>query len=224
MKPKLLYVILIAVIGIVITVASVNVVLAASLTGGATNPSSSFYDKNGYYAIKFYTATQGTIKYITVQFPSGTIMPNAAVISINGIGDGTATKLYSGQSTPKVIYTITNPVNVPSGTAISLLIIKVRNAPTPGSASLSVTTNDTSGNVIDGPTSITFGLNDISQGPFTLDSTNDRIGINNASPSHTLDVGGDIGISGNITSTASSGKTLKITPPTNGAICIGAGC
>ncbi|MGB6462951.1 MAG: hypothetical protein WBF38_01835, partial [Nitrosotalea sp.] len=96
------------------------------------------------------------------------------------------------------------------------------NAPTPGSTSLSVTTNDTSGIAIDGPTSITFGLGSISQGPFTLDNINNRVGINNTSPAYTLDVGGNIGLSGSII--GESTNTLKMTPANGQGICIGYGC
>ncbi|MGB6464043.1 MAG: hypothetical protein WBF38_07455, partial [Nitrosotalea sp.] len=98
------------------------------------------------------------------------------------------------------------------------------NAPTPGSTSLSVTTNDTSGIAIDGPTSITFGLGSISQGPFTLDNINNRVGINKVNPQQSLDVVGNVQLTGNLISNATSGSTLKITPATNGAICIGTGC
>ncbi|MGB6463677.1 MAG: hypothetical protein WBF38_05585 [Nitrosotalea sp.] len=224
MKPKLLYAILIGVAGIVVTVASVNVVLAASLTVTGAQPSTGFAGTTANYVVQFTTATPGTIGKVVMVFPSGTVLPQGKVAIASGLGPGTSAVNGSGGTTPTLTYTVDSPASIPAGTRIGLLLQKFANAPTPGSTSLSVTTNDTSGIAIDGPTSITFGLGSISQGPFTLDNINNRVGINKVNPQQSLDVVGNVQLTGNLISNATSGSTLNIIPATNGAICIGTGC
>jgi hypothetical protein len=52
-----------------------------------------------------------------------------------------------------VIYTVTTPVSVPSGTAISIELNSIVNPTTSGPYNITVTTRDGAGNIINGPTS-----------------------------------------------------------------------
>ena len=73
-----------------------------------------------------------------------------------------------------------------------------------------------------GPGKLTFV--DRTAGPLirmVVDSTG-KVGIGNNSPAQILDVGGNIGLTGNIVGEGST--TFKIIPPSGQDICIGTGC
>ncbi|MGC1708266.1 MAG: hypothetical protein WA799_00480, partial [Nitrosotalea sp.] len=133
MKPKLLHVILIALAGIAITVASVNVVLAAPLTVTGAQPSTGFAGATANYVVQFTTATTGTIGKVVMGFPSGTVLPQGKVAIASGLGPGTSAVNDSGDTAPTLTYTVDNPVSVQAGTRIGLLLQKFANSPTPGS-------------------------------------------------------------------------------------------
>ncbi|MGI0026559.1 MAG: hypothetical protein ACREAD_01785 [Nitrosopumilaceae archaeon] len=211
-KTKLLYVILIGTAGIAITAASVNVVLAASITVSAAQPSSNFPNRAANYVVGFTTVTTGVIGKIIMIFPAGTTFPSGQVAIIQGVGVGTSSVVGSGGATPTLTYTITNPVQINSGTKIGILLQKFKNGPASGT--VSIETQTSLGVNIDGPSTTLLGLGDNSLGTTVIvDDTSHFVGIgNNLTPQRTLDVGGNIGLSGNIV------------PNNNNPICIGTGC
>lgn len=203
---------LLIIVGLIVTAAVIvsNPALAASLTFPIANPSNPFLGKPAQYAIKFITATAGTIKTIDIKFPSGTVFGSTVeVVDVAGIGLGTTTFTDSGGTAPTVTYTVINPVSIPLGTKIFLFIVKVQNTSIEGNTLLTVTTKNTSGGIIDGPTDHSFYLG---TPPMYIDSTNLRVGIGTLTPTEKLEVNGNIKLTG----------TKKILG--DGDICIGSGC
>lgn len=182
---KIFYLVLFAAIG----VASINVAYAASLTGVYSSPSSTIANRGSQFAIQFTTATTGTISSIELAFPEGTNFSVTDVFEVQNIGAGTLSSVGS-----TLIYTVSSPTSVPAGTEISLFLVKVRNSPTAGSTSLSITTKDGT-DVIDGPTPASFGLISV-----VTASANGNFGIGTTSPVQKLDVIGNIRLTGNIVS------------------------
>jgi len=133
-------------------------VMAASLTGVRTQPTNNIVTINASYEVLFTTATTGTIKNITMAFPAGYSLLSAILIERNGIGAGSLSA--SGTT---LTYTVAPPsvVRVPAGTAIRLEVANITQPNTAGSHSITITTKDTRGNMIDGPTASTTSLTQI---------------------------------------------------------------
>ena len=98
-------------------------------------PSNNIVNTKTTYDIIFTTATTGTINEIHVTFPS-IIQPPTTLIERVGIGPGILT--VKGQ---EMVYAVSSPVNIPSGTTIRLEVGNIQNVNTPGNAySVSVIT------------------------------------------------------------------------------------
>ena len=98
------------------------------------------------HTIDFTTATTGLIASVDITFPAGFDISNVAVGAVTGIGAGVVAA--TGQV---VTYIVIAPVNVPAGTAITIELIGVVNAPV-GNYTVTVATIDAIGTGIDGPT------------------------------------------------------------------------
>jgi len=129
----------------------VKPVMAATLTGISIVPTNNIVNTKATYDIFFKTATTGTIKTISMVFPSSfDISAATKLIEKSGIGTGS----LSNPSGSTLVYTVSSPVSVAAGTNIWLEVGKVINSETRDiGAKISITTKDTSSNTIDGPTS-----------------------------------------------------------------------
>ena len=126
---------------------------AGAMTNVFVMPSDNVFRSESYYVVAFTTATTGTLKTITMTFPSGFVLTNAKLIEVQNIGAGSIG--ISGQT---ITYTVNSAVSVPAGTAIKIMIGKIVNAATT-SNTVAVTTKNATPATIDGPTnSATFTL------------------------------------------------------------------
>jgi hypothetical protein len=120
------------------------------------------------YEITFNTATTGTIKTISLAFPSGYNTFGAKLIERSGVGAGT---VALGPTT--ITYSVTSPVSVPANTPIRLEFSNINNPGVAGNYAVTITTKDSSAAVINGPTASTavaikqIGTNDIANGAVT---------------------------------------------------------
>lgn len=138
---------------------------AARLTGVGVIPSNNIANTRTTYDIIFTTATTATIKTIEMSFPSDFDVrfifgPNPRVIEKSGIGSGSLSNPSDSDS--KLVYTLSSPVSVSAGTKIRLEIGRIDNGMTSNvAATVSITTKNTGGNTIDGPTSSSFVIKQI---------------------------------------------------------------
>src|SRR5437867_9654702 len=109
---------------------------AGALTNVFVMPSDNVFRSESYYIVAFTTATTGTIKTITMTFPSGFVLTNAKLIEVQNIGAGSIG--ISGQT---ITYTVNSAVSMSAGTAIKIMIGKMVNAAT-ASNIVAVTTKD----------------------------------------------------------------------------------
>jgi hypothetical protein len=122
-------------------------VTAATLGTARVVPMSNLATMQTNYDIIFTTATTATIRTIEINFGSNFNIASATrYIENSGIGSGSLS--VSGSI---LIYTVNNPVTIPVGTNIRLEIARIV-ANFPGNFMVSITTKNTGGNVIDGPT------------------------------------------------------------------------
>ena len=123
---------------------------AGTLTSIAILPANNIVNTRTTYDIMFKTATTGTIKTIHMTFPSSFDVSAATrYIERSGIGSGS----LSNPSGSTLVYTVSSPVSVAAGTTIRLEIGKIDNSETANiAAKVSITTKNTAGNTIDGPT------------------------------------------------------------------------
>ncbi|MBC8233244.1 hypothetical protein H8E77_27160, partial [bacterium] len=125
---------------------------AADLTGPGPNdlptdtPDPAAAGLTAMHTIDFTTATAGTIKYVDITFPAGFDVSNVGVGAVNNIGPGTVTP--TGQV---VRYSVTVSAHVAAGTAITIRLTGVVNAPA-GTYTVTVETKDPFLSTIDGPT------------------------------------------------------------------------
>lgn len=125
----------------------------STLTGAYADPSNSIVLTKGYYIISFNAATSGAIKKVEIEFPSGYVIDTQPHLLIAlGIGDGSIVK--DSLNPQKLIYTVSAnpPPSIPSGRNIKYFIANVKNNGTTALQSATITTRDSSGNIIDGPT------------------------------------------------------------------------
>jgi hypothetical protein len=101
----------------------------------------------GIYEVTFITSTTGAIDKIEMVFPAGTGIGPAGVIEKIGIGGGVLTKAGT-----TLTYDVTTPVSIPAGTFIRLEISGVKNPGTSSTFTATLTTRDSGGAIIDGPT------------------------------------------------------------------------
>ena len=122
--------------------------MAAGLTGVYVVPASNIVNERATYAIFLKLATTATIETILINFPPSFDLAVATrLIENSGIGSGSLS--VSGST---LEYIVSNPVSVSAGTNIKLEIGRVV-ANTPGSFTVSVSTLNSGGGTIDGPTS-----------------------------------------------------------------------
>src|SRR4029078_5821059 len=111
-------------------------------------PSSNLVTTRSTYNIFFTTATAGTIKSIEMNFGSDFNIASATrLIESSGIGSGTLS--VSGSI---LKYSVSNPVSIPSGTAIRLEIGRIVANTVGGALKIILTTKNSLGGIIDGPT------------------------------------------------------------------------
>ena len=210
---KFLYLVL---IGIAVSSIAVGAVYGL---GTIASPGTNMEGANTLYALKVNPGVTNTIAHIAVNFQGGYTVNTARIFNYQNIGQGTLS--FPNSTSLSYDIPLANQSSNRAGTPISIILGNINNPNAPGSVTVKFVTKTNSNSTIE---SGTITLITPSSLPPDITDTGGKVGINNTSPTHALDVGGDVGISGNITSTAASGKTLKITPPTNGAICIGSGC
>ena len=122
----------------------------APLTGVSARQTNNIVGAQSYYDVVFTTSTTGTIKFIDITFPAGTVIgATPLLVEREGIGAGTAAKT----SATEIRYTVTSAVSVPAGTKIRLEFFNIVNPTAPNTGyKVTVTTRNTGGTPIDGPT------------------------------------------------------------------------
>jgi hypothetical protein len=110
-------------------------VMAAALTSPFSQPTNNVATIKASYEILFTTATTGTIKTITIAFPTGFSVTPAILIERSGIGPGSLSA--SGTT---LTYTVSSPVSVPAGTPIRLELANIIHPITPGTHLVTITT------------------------------------------------------------------------------------
>ena len=100
----------------------------AALSGVWARQTNNIVGVQSYYDIVFVTSTTGTIKFIDITFPPGTLIgAPPRLVEREGIGHGNAVKA----SSTKISYTVLNPVSVPEGTKIRLEFFNLVNPTIP---------------------------------------------------------------------------------------------
>ena len=122
----------------------------APLSGLWARQTNNIVGAQSYFDVVFVTSTTGTIKFIDITFPTGTVI--GASINLaerEGIGAGSAIKT----SDTVIRYTVTSAVSVPAGTKIRLEFFNIVNPTLPSTGyKVTVTTRTAGGTAIDGPT------------------------------------------------------------------------
>jgi hypothetical protein len=131
---------------------------SAPLTSQAAIPSNNIVSTTSTYEIIFNTATAGNIGKIELEFSSGYNVAGATLIEREGVEAGNLS--IAGNT---IVYTIAAPVDVPANTLVRLELANITNIQyiTTDSASVTITTRNTAGTVIDGPTAATVPLKQI---------------------------------------------------------------
>ena len=104
----------------------------------------------------FTIATAGTIQSIEITFPSGVNVTDTKIIERAGIGPGAITIIQNA-----LVYIVNSPVNVPANTPIRLELSNIINKVYARDSSVTITTKDINGTVIDGPTTTAVPLKQI---------------------------------------------------------------
>jgi hypothetical protein len=130
---------------------------AAPLRSQAAIPSNNIVSTTSTYEIGFNTATAGQIRTIEIAFPAGYNVAGTSIIETAGIGTGTISR--TGNT---VIYTVGSPSNVGANTPIRLELANIVNTNAGQTASISITTKANNGNIIDGPTTASTPIKNIS--------------------------------------------------------------
>ncbi|MPZ08121.1 MAG: hypothetical protein GEU26_17185 [Nitrososphaeraceae archaeon] len=106
-----------------------------------------------YYDIMFRTSTSGVIKTVEMDFPPGTYVGAALLVEAIGIGPGKISHSGTTATGQTITYTVDNAVNIPAFTKIRIQLANINNPPEPSnSLTVSITTKNSAGNIIDGPT------------------------------------------------------------------------
>ena len=213
LRTTLLYIIL---IGIAITSVTVGAVYAAlsQSAGAGTNVKG----ETTLYALKINPSVDNTATaHIKIQFPTGFTLSAPRVFSVQNIGSGHLSQIANP---PTISYDVDTPAIISAGKQVVILVSGIVNPNTAGSGQiLNFTTLDSGNNVIE---SGTFPLSIVNPTPDITD-TGGKVVINNTTPQKTLDVKGDIQLSGNIYSSSGT-NGIKIIPGSGGDVCIGSGC
>jgi len=196
---KKLFVILI--VGILGAAISANYASGDPLTTVIISPSNNEPGRGTQFVAMFTTAKTDVIKTIEIQLKPGTRCKPEIPYLANGIGPGILT---CDTNTGLATYTVTSPVSVPAGTTITILLAKIINPPSSGFFLASVTTKDSTGTIIDGPTTGRYGV----AGPLNVvqfDSSSNvnipgNLAVGSGVAQERLDVLGNIRLTGNIVS------------------------
>jgi hypothetical protein len=157
---------------------------AGALASVFVKPSNNIVNTVATYEITFNTAITGTIKTITLAFPSGYNTFGAKLIERSGVGAGT---VALGPTT--ITYSVTSPITVPANTPIRLEFSNINNPGVAGNYAVAITTKDSSAVVIDGPTASTaipikqIGTKDMANGAVT----NSKLAANSVSSNNIAD-------------------------------------
>ena len=108
--------------------------MAAQFSNMRVIPSTNLVNEKATYDFFFTTATTGTIRNITILFPSGFQTFEATkLIERSGIGSGNLTTLPGpNPNQPRLVYVVKDPVSIPAGTEIRLEIGTIINRATAG--------------------------------------------------------------------------------------------
>jgi len=128
-------------------------IAAGALTGVNVVPMTNIAGAMTTYDFFFRTATTGTIKTIEINFPPLSVDPRNATIMIEkiNIGSGKLVGLFDMVSLSRLTFTVTNPVSIAAGTNIRLEVARII-AMVPADWFATITTKNTAGGIIDGPT------------------------------------------------------------------------
>lgn len=126
----------------------INHAMAAPLSGVTVIPTSNIVNERSTYDILFTTKTTSTIKTIVIKFPADFRIDKARLVERSGIESGSLSS-----SGTQLNYTISNAVSVPSKTTIRLEVGKIIATTPDNSFMVNVSTLNTVGGTIDGPTS-----------------------------------------------------------------------
>jgi len=136
---------------------------AGTLTTVSFIPSSNLATMMSTYDISFRTGTTGTIKTIEILFPDGQfdIASATRYLERSGIGSGSISVTNNPATHSMITYTVKNPESVPADTFIKLEIPRII-ANVAGNFQATITTKNTDGGIIDGPTlSSKFLISDV---------------------------------------------------------------
>jgi hypothetical protein len=136
---------------------------AGTLTTVSFIPSSNLATMMSTYDISFKTGTTGTIKTIEILFPDGQfdIASATRYLERSGIGSGSISVTNNPATHSMITYTVKNPESVPADTFIKLEIPRII-ANVAGNFQATITTKNTDGGIIDGPTlSSKFLISDV---------------------------------------------------------------
>jgi hypothetical protein len=137
---------------------------AAPLISPSAPTSNNIVNTKSVYEITFTTASPSTMKTVEIIFSPGTTVNGVQLIERSGIGPGIISTV-NGPNGPLLTYTISSPVTVAAGIPIRLELANIVNANTAGNTVISITTKDTNGAVIDGPTnSVAYPIRQIASG------------------------------------------------------------
>jgi hypothetical protein len=134
----------------------------ATLSPPTAFPANTLVNTRAFYDISFTTASSGTIGDVLLTFPLGTVVNQAAVVEVRGLGPGTISS--DGQNGQTVTYTVTSPTSIAAGTAIRLQVDYVTNPPSPSPLDgyqIGVITRDPAGAIIDSGTTSGYEIKQI---------------------------------------------------------------
>jgi hypothetical protein len=125
----------------------------AALSLTRATQTSNIINSKAYYDISFRTSTAGTVKTLEFKFPPGTYVGTALLVEAVGIGPGKIAASGSTATGQTITYTVDSAVNIPVFTNIRIQLANINNPPTPSdSLTISITTKNSAGSIIDGPT------------------------------------------------------------------------
>lgn len=145
--------------------------MAAALTSVRSQPTSNIVTTIASYEILFTTGTTGKMKTVTMAFPAGYVVGSAILIERAGVRAG---GLSASGTT--LTYTISSPVSIAAGTPIRLELANINHPSIPGTYSITITTKDSLGRTIDGPTAgtssvVQIGRSAIANGAVSISTT-----------------------------------------------------
>jgi hypothetical protein len=173
----------------VVVVGTLNFTFAAPLTELIANPASTLGFKGTQYALSFVTPTAGTIKSIEIQLPAGStisvgefsdivVVNPTTGVPITGTNLGATTFTGDSGATPTMIYTFDTAISTPANADWFILAIKIRNPNVTSdiAATAIVTTKDSGGVIIDGPSSAPFAIQQLYNANSILAAINSKAG------------------------------------------------